>query len=125
MDSDGSEVPMAEMGDGDEVILLTARHHACEAPANYILEGVLRELHEELPPNYRIITVPFVDMAGVIAGDQGKDRFPHDHNRDYIEESIYPTVRAMKDLVLCMFSIGQMVLKVIMTVLQSVLIITI
>lgn len=99
VDRDGTKVPMAEMGEGEQVILLTARHHACEAPANYILEGVLREFKENLPKSFRIITVPFVDMAGVVAGDQGKDRFPHDHNRDYVEESIYPTVNAMKELV--------------------------
>ena len=98
IDSDGSSVPLAAMGEGENVILLTARHHACEAPANYVLEGVLREFHDKLPENYRVLAVPFVDMAGVVAGDQGKGRIPHDHNRDYVDGSIYPTVRAMKEL---------------------------
>lgn len=97
-DSDNSLVPLATMGEGKNIILLTARHHACEAPANYVLEGVLRELYNNLPQNYKVIAVPFVDMAGVVAGDQGKDRLPHDHNRDYINDSIYPTVKAMKKL---------------------------
>jgi len=99
VDSDGTPVPLAAMGEGENVILMTARHHACEAPANYILEGVLRELYQKLPENCRILTVPFVDMAGVLAGDQGKGRKPHDHNRDYIDDSIYPTVRAIKELI--------------------------
>ena len=98
VDSDGTPVPLASIGEGENVILMTARHHACEAPANYMLEGVLRELHQELPDNYKILAVPFVDMAGVVAGDQGKGRIPHDHNRDYLPISIYPTVRAMKAL---------------------------
>ena len=98
IDSNGTPVPLATMGEGENVILLTARHHACEAPANYVLEGVLRELYNNLPENYRVLTIPFVDMAGVVAGDQGKGRMPHDHNRDYIDDSIYPTVRAMKEL---------------------------
>ena len=40
-----------------------------------------------------------VDLDGVENGDQGKSRKPHDHNRDYVEDPIYPTVRAIKELV--------------------------
>jgi hypothetical protein len=36
-----------------------------------------------------------MDMDGVLRGDQGKNRKPHDHNRDYIKES-YPSVAAFK-----------------------------
>ena len=97
-DRDGTPVPLVSMGDGNQVILMTARHHACEAPAGYMLEGVLRELQESPLQGYRILAVPFVDLAGVIAGDQGKCRLPHDHNRDYIPESLYPTVKAIKAL---------------------------
>jgi hypothetical protein len=32
-------------------------------------------------------------------GDQGKNRKPHDHNRDYRGKSIYPSVRALRELV--------------------------
>jgi len=97
-DLDDIPVPMATMGEGEKVILMTARHHACEAPANYILEGALKELYENPIDGYRIVTVPFVDMKGVVCGDQGKGRKPHDHNRDYNDNSIYPTVRAIKEL---------------------------
>jgi hypothetical protein len=31
-------------------------------------------------------------------GDQGKNRKPHDHNRDYGKESIYPEIQAIKKL---------------------------
>ncbi len=96
-DSDGTECLMGEMGDGEKIILLTARHHACEAPANYVLEGVLRELNDKHLQGYKIVTVPFMDTRGVVCGDQGKGRMPHDHNRDYIADSIYPTVKRMKE----------------------------
>ena len=40
--------------------------------------------------------VPFVDKDGVEDGDQGKNRRPHDHNRDY-KLRIYPEVRAITE----------------------------
>lgn len=43
--------------------------------------------------------VPFMDKDGVEAGDQGKNRRPYDHNRDYQGESLYASVRAMRELV--------------------------
>ena len=38
----------------------------------------------------------FVDKDGVEDGDQGKNRRPHDHNRDYNDVSIYPEVAALR-----------------------------
>jgi hypothetical protein len=40
--------------------------------------------------------VPIVDLDGVVLGEQGKDRAPYDHNRDYVEDSMYPEVAAIK-----------------------------
>lgn len=40
-----------------------------------------------------------MDKDGVEDGDQGKNRLPHDHNRDYTGESIYASVRASRDFV--------------------------
>jgi Zinc carboxypeptidase len=86
-------------------ILLTGRHHACEAVASYVLEGVLEatlaedELGSWLRQHVAVAAVPFVDKDGVEAGDQGKNRWPYDHNRDYggaSEDSIYPEVRALR-----------------------------
>lgn len=98
LDRDGTPTPLGALGEGEKIILLTARHHACEGPAGYALEGVLREFCDVPLPGYRILSVPFVDMAGVAAGDPGKCRLPHDHNRDYIPNSIYPTITAIKEL---------------------------
>jgi hypothetical protein len=41
---------------------------------------------------------PLVDKDGVQAGDQGKNRAPHDHNRDYGGMPLYPEVKAIQDL---------------------------
>ncbi len=95
----GSSVPCAKFGNGEISIILTARHHACESTGNYVLEGVLEELIKNPIPNSKVFCVPFVDYEGVIRGDQGKNRAPHDHNRDYDseKESIYPECNAIKE----------------------------
>ena len=46
-----------------------------------------------------MLAIPLVDKDGVEDGDQGKNRQPHDHNRDYAGESIYPSVAAIRKLV--------------------------
>ncbi len=95
----GSSIPSIKFGDGEISIILTARHHACESTGNYVLEGVLEELVKNPIPNSKVLCVPFVDYEGVIRGDQGKNRVPHDHNRDYDthKESIYPECDAIKE----------------------------
>ena len=95
----GSSVPCVNFGEGKTSIILTARHHACESTGNYVLEGVLEELIANPIPDIKVFCVPFVDYEGVIRGDQGKRRAPHDHNRDYShdEDSIYPECNAIKE----------------------------
>ena len=95
----GSSVPCIKFGEGNTSIILTARNHACESTGNYVLEGVLEELIANPIPDAKVFCVPFVDFEGVIRGDQGKNRVPHDHNRDYSygEESIYPECNAIKE----------------------------
>jgi hypothetical protein len=74
--------------------------------ASYVLEGVLQRVLTPdqaegawLSENVEVVAVPFVDIDGVEAGDQGKNRSPHDHGRDYgPDEGIYAAVRAIKDL---------------------------
>jgi tetratricopeptide (TPR) repeat protein len=89
-------------GPGKRAMLVTARHHACEALASYVLEGLLREVLSESPAAVRfrathvLYVVPFVDKDGVEDGDQGKDRSPHDHNRDYGDAPMYPEVKAIQ-----------------------------
>jgi hypothetical protein len=85
-------------------VLLTARHHCCESMASYALEGLIGFVMEDgedgawLRRHVAFLAVPFMDKDGVEDGDQGKNRKPHDHNRDYVQ-AIYPSVRALKTLV--------------------------
>jgi len=86
-------------------VLFTCRHHACEAMASFVLEGVLEaaldgnDIGAWLRTHVALAAVPFMDKDGVEAGDQGKNRRPYDHNRDYgstPDDSIYPEVRALR-----------------------------
>ncbi len=85
--------------------LITARHHACEMMASHALQGIMESILANTPDgqwfrdHVEFLIVPFVDKDGVEDGDQGKHRKPWDHNQDYIGESIYPTVAALRTLV--------------------------
>ncbi len=93
----GRSVPCLRIGNGKKSIIFTARHHACESTGSYVLEGVITELANNPIEDARILIVPFVDYDGVVDGDQGKSRIPHDHNRDYIDAPIYPEVRSIRN----------------------------
>lgn len=83
-------------------VLMTCRHHACEMMANYVLEGCMEhfisaEDGASDAQNVELIAVPFVDKDGVEEGDQGKNRRPRDHNRDYAGTSLYPETSALRE----------------------------
>jgi len=86
-------------------VLLTARHHACESLASFALEGILESVlaDDEAGRAWRerveVLAIPFVDKDGVEDGDQGKNRAPRDHNRDYDGTPVHATVAAIRDLV--------------------------
>jgi hypothetical protein len=86
-------------------VLLTCRNHACEMMASYVLEGLLETVLSDtengrwFKKNVEILAIPFMDKDGVEDGDQGKNRKPRDHNRDYDAKSIYPSVKALMKLV--------------------------
>ncbi len=82
-------------------ILITARHHCCEMMANYAVEGIIDYILESdwFLENAQVMIIPFVDKDGVEDGDQGKNRKPHDHNRDYITDAIYNETKAIMDFV--------------------------
>ncbi|MCX5685689.1 MAG: hypothetical protein NT049_18685 [Planctomycetota bacterium] len=104
----GREAEVLYLGRMDEQpdyrLAFTCRHHACESVASYVLEGIMESVlaDDDLGKWYRaraaVVAVPFVDKDGVEDGDQGKNRKPHDHNRDYGEDTIYPSVAAIKKL---------------------------
>jgi hypothetical protein len=94
----GRVIPFVQFGEGEKTLLLTSRHHACESTGSYVMEGMLRELRPNPIPGWTVVAVPFMDLDGVVDGDQGKNRRPHDHNRDYLGEPLYETVRWAKAL---------------------------
>jgi hypothetical protein len=92
----------AQKSDATFHALLTCRHHCCEMMVSYVLEGLVQAVLADtlsgawMRENVAFVIVPFVDKDGVEDGDQGKLRRPHDHNRDYVGESIYPEVAAIR-----------------------------
>lgn len=84
----------------DFKIFLSARHHCGEMMASYALEGIMGTVLSDteegrwLRNHGDFFIVPFVDKDGVEDGDQGKNRRPHDHNRDY-KLQIYPEIQAI------------------------------
>ena len=86
-------------------VVVTARHHCCEMMADYALEGLILsvladdEVGQWMRGNVEFLAVPMVDTDGVEDGDQGKNRRPRDHGRDYAGESIYPETAAVRALV--------------------------
>ena len=82
-------------GPSDYRLAFTCRHHACESVASFVLEGLMESIlaQSETGRWFRrvaVAAIPFVDKDGVEAGDQGKNRKPHDHNRDYAGEASIP-----------------------------------
>jgi len=86
-------------------VFLTARHHACESVASYVLEGTFAAILAETEDgtwfreNVEVLAVPFVDKDGVEEGHQGKNRIPRDHGRDYAGEALYNSTRAIRAFV--------------------------
>lgn len=95
----GRDLPYITFGTGKKTVILTSRHHACESTGTYVLEGVLDELIARPLKGFKIVCVPFVDLDGVVDGDQGKARLPHDHNRDYVDAPIYETTKKLQEII--------------------------
>ena len=94
----GREVPLIRLGNGERKKFLTSRHHACESTGTYVLMGFIKEYLKSPIENTSLVVVPMVDYDGVVCGDQGKNRAPYDHNRDYTDSPIYPETAAIMSL---------------------------
>lgn len=105
----GREVEMLTFGCVEKSptfrVVLSARHHCCETTASFALEGlvdyvIVSDESEAgwLRAHVEFVALPFLDKDGVEDGDQGKNRRPRDHNRDYGTESLYPETAAVKEL---------------------------
>ena len=102
----GADVPRARVGcigrEPKYRVFVSARHHCSETMASWVLEGVAEaffaddDLGRWLCGNVELMMVPMTDYDGVQAGDQGKSRAPHDHNRDY-SEFLYPETKAITE----------------------------
>ena len=86
-------------------IALVARQHCCEMMANFVLEGLMDFWLQDtsadglyLREHVSLLAVPFADKDGTEAGDQGKLRWPHDHNRDWSDAPRYAETRALQAL---------------------------
>ncbi|GHV65549.1 hypothetical protein FACS1894199_06520 [Bacteroidia bacterium] len=85
-------------------VFLSSRHHSGETMGTYAMEGIIETILSDtedgkwLRDNVDFFMVPFVDKDGVEDGDQGKNRKPHDHNRDYIQRKRH-SVKAITEQV--------------------------
>ncbi|MFN7139117.1 MAG: M14 family zinc carboxypeptidase, partial [Limisphaerales bacterium] len=92
-------------GNARHRVLITCRAHACEMMSSYAGEGIIEAALSDGPDgkwfreNVELMLIPFVDKDGVEDGDQGKNRRPRDHNRDYDANSLYPETRTLQQLV--------------------------
>lgn len=105
--SKGRDVELIQIGQdgpGIQPVLITGRQHANESVASYVLEGFMQAAlsdtpaGEEFRKKYVLYAVPLTDIDGVEDGDQGKNRAPHDHNRDWSATPIYPETVALMEL---------------------------
>ncbi|MCL4207263.1 MAG: hypothetical protein KJ000_32680 [Pirellulaceae bacterium] len=105
----GRSVERLHVGDREREpkhrMFVTVRHHACESMSSYVLEGLVAAALADTEDgrwfreNVHLVAIPFVDKDGVEQGDQGKNRKPRDHNRDYVGESVHPSVAAIRSFV--------------------------
>ncbi len=84
------------------LVVITARHHACEMMASYVLEGIISKIMSKPGrfPDSEFLILPLMDLDGVENGDQGKNRIPRDHNRDYRGESIYCSTKKLREFLI-------------------------
>ena len=94
----GRNVPCFTIGSGENMIVVTSRHHACESTGTYVLQGFAQRCIEKRASGIKFLFVPFVDYDGVTDGDAGKGRLPYDHNRDYGDKTIYNETAKLREL---------------------------
>lgn len=96
-------VEMIKIGNQDLTpkykVLIITRNHACEMMGSYVMEGVIGAVMQNswLLDNVEFLFIPFFDKDGVEDGDQGKNRLPRDHNRDFSEVSVHETTAALRE----------------------------
>lgn len=77
-----------------------ARQHAWESGSSWVCRGFVEWLTSDaedsrrLKRSTRIVVVPIMDVDNVERGAGGKDQIPHDHNRDWSDQPVWPEVAA-------------------------------
>jgi hypothetical protein len=104
----GRPVPMLRFqppgGKPKGTIFLIARQHAFEAPSGFFMEGALSAWLEDSPEGrelrrqYALLAVPMMDVDNVDLGATGKDQFPRDINRDWVDHPHWKGVAAVQAL---------------------------
>jgi len=83
-------------------IWVIARQHAWEAGSSWAACGLIQWLVSDDPraqtlrQKALIHVVPVMDVDNVTRGAGGKGQWPHDHNRDWSEEPVFPEVAAVQ-----------------------------
>jgi hypothetical protein len=81
-------------------VWVEARQHAWESGSSWVAQGFVEwlisadEAAKWLRQNAEIYLVPIVDVDNVATGNGGKEAAPHDYNRDWSDQPIYPEVAA-------------------------------
>ncbi|MCK4401381.1 hypothetical protein KAW08_03650 [bacterium] len=89
----------------DYRVLLTCRHHAEEAMANYALEGIMEvilgnsDAGEWFARHVEFLLIPFMDKDGVEASFHGEEINKHNCNTGYAGKNPYPSVAALQAFV--------------------------
>ena len=107
---DGRPVPALNIAKEDKkpdskpVVWIQARQHAWESGSSWVGRGFIEWLMSAdekaiwLRENARVIFVPVMDVDNVTSGNGGKNQEPHDHNRDWSDNPIFPAVRAAREM---------------------------
>ncbi|GIW78365.1 MAG: hypothetical protein KatS3mg105_0172 [Gemmatales bacterium] len=81
-------------------IWVNARQHAWEAGSSWVCQGFIDWLVSKDPDavwlrdHATVIVVPIMDVDNVERGAGGKNQKPHDHNRDWSDNPVWPEVAA-------------------------------
>lgn len=107
---DGRSVPALRIEQPGETdtprlgIWVQARQHAWESGSSWVCQGfldwVLSAEAEPLRKRAVIYIVPIMDVDNVERGGGGKNQKPHDHNRDWSDQPVWPEVAAAQKRIL-------------------------
>lgn len=106
----GNEIKLLTIGNEDVSnnfkILITLRHHAMEASASFVLEGLIKYLLSDskealwLRENCIFKIIPMVNVDSILKGEFGKDSSPIDLNLDYYENPYHKEIKIIQSFIL-------------------------